>query len=291
MPAQPDVSVPPDVPAQADVSVPLDVPAPADVPADAGGPRLRLLSYNVHSLRDDVDALTAVVRAAAPDVVVLQEAPRRLRWRTRSATLAGRFGLVVAGGGEPALGNLVLTNLRVAVRGHRCVRYPLTPGRHMRGTVLVDCEVNRVPFVVAGSHLATDPGERPAQAALLRRMLSDTDAPLLVGLDLNETADGRAWRALTADGALVDAAAATGQAGAGTFPAAAPRRRIDAILVDARCGIAAYRVLDAAPAATASDHLPLLVDVILPPGRRSAPPVRAGRADLSRRSAPLPAPI
>jgi hypothetical protein len=42
-------------------------------------------------------------------------------------------------------------------------------------------------------------------------------------LDLNETADGRAWRALTADGALVDAAAATGQAGAGTFPAAAPK--------------------------------------------------------------------
>jgi endonuclease/exonuclease/phosphatase family metal-dependent hydrolase len=228
------------------------------------GPRLRLLSYNVHSLRDDVGALTAIVRAAAPDVVVLQEAPRRFRWRTRSATLAGRFGLVVAGGGEPALGNLVLTSLRVAVRGHRCVRYPLTPGRHMRGTVLVDCEVNRVPFVVAGSHLATDPGERPAQAALLRRVLADTNAPLLVALDVNETADGAGWRTLTADGALVDAAVATGQAGVNTFPAVDPRRRIDAILVDARCGIAAYRVLDGAPAATASDHLPLLVDVILP---------------------------
>jgi hypothetical protein len=73
------------------------------------GPRLRLLSYNVHGLRDDVDALAAVVRAAEPDVVVLREAPRRLRWRAKSAALAHGFGLVVAGGGLPALGNLVLT--------------------------------------------------------------------------------------------------------------------------------------------------------------------------------------
>jgi endonuclease/exonuclease/phosphatase family metal-dependent hydrolase len=174
------------------------------------------------------------------------------------------LGLVVAGGGEPALGNLVLTTLRVAVRGHRCVRYPLTPGRHLRGAVLVDCAVGRVPFVVAGSHLATDPGERPAQAAYLRQVLAATDTPVLVGLDVNETADGTAWRTLTVDGALVDAAEATGRAGLATFPAKGPRRRIDAILVDARCRIDAYRILDAPPAGTASDHLPLLVDVTLP---------------------------
>jgi endonuclease/exonuclease/phosphatase family metal-dependent hydrolase len=229
-----------------------------------GGPRLRLLSYNVHGLRDDVGALADVVRAAEPDVVVLQEAPRRLRWRSRCAALARRFGLVVAGGGGPALGNLVLTSLRVRVPEHWCVRFPLTPGRHLRGAVFVRCEVGGARFVVAGSHLATDAGERPGQAAALREALAGAGgAPVLLGLDVNETADGSAWRTLTGAG-LVDVAVATGQADVATFPVSSPRRRIDAVLVDPRCEIVSYRVFDPPPARRASDHLPVLVDVALP---------------------------
>ncbi len=227
-------------------------------------PLLRLLSYNVHQLRDDVAALTAVVRTVAPDVVVLQEAPRRLRWRTRSAVLASRFGLFVAGGGEPALGNLVLAGQRVRVRGQKCVRFPLTPGRHLRGAVLVWCEVGRTPFVVAGSHLATDAGERPAQAAILHRALAEVDPPLLLGIDVNETADGSAWGALSEGTGLVDAAVAMSRADAPTYPISAPARRIDAVLVDPRCEIVDYRILDSPEARRASDHFPLLVDVVLP---------------------------
>lgn len=221
--------------------------------------RLRLLSYNVHGLRDDVGALASVVRGADPDIVVVQEGPRRIRWRTRSATLASRLGMFVAGGGEPALGNLVLVGMRVRGRGDRCVQFPLTPGRHMRGAVLVDCSIGGTRFVVAGSHLATDARERPLQAAILRRALADVEVPVLLGLDVNEEADGSAWRTLMADG-LVDAA---GGADVATFPAAGPCRRIDAVLVDPRCEIVDYRVLDSPEARRASDHLPVLVDVIL----------------------------
>ncbi|PYC60794.1 endonuclease, partial [Micromonospora arborensis] len=63
----------------------------------AGVP-LRVVSYNIHSQRDDTAALAAVVRAATPDVVIVQEGPRRFRWRQKSATLAEAFGLVVAAG-------------------------------------------------------------------------------------------------------------------------------------------------------------------------------------------------
>ncbi len=223
--------------------------------------RLRLLSYNVHGQRDDVGALAAVVRAADPDVAVVQEGPRRLRWRTRSAALAGRLGLFVAGGGEPALGNLVLVGMRVRVHGHRCVQFPLRAGRHMRGAVLVECSVGRTRFVVAGSHLATDARERPLQAAILRRTLAGAQSPVLLGLDLNEEPDGSAWRVLSEAGGLVDPAAVTGAA---TFPAAGPCRRIDAVFVDPRCEIVDYRVLDSPEARRASDHLPVLVDVVLP---------------------------
>ena len=87
---------------------------------DSGGVPLRVVSYNIHSRRDDPAALAAVVRAAAPDVLIVQEAPRRFRWRQKSATLAESFGLVVAAGGLPSLGNLLLTSLRVRVLDTRC---------------------------------------------------------------------------------------------------------------------------------------------------------------------------
>nr|WP_205862495.1 endonuclease/exonuclease/phosphatase family protein [Planosporangium thailandense] len=225
---------------------------------------MRLLSYNVHGLRDDVAALAAVVRAVDPDVVVVQEAPRRFRWRTKSASLAHRLGLYVAGGGLPALGNLVLTNLRVRVHEQRCVRYPLTPGRHLRGAVVVDCSVGGTRFAVAGSHLATDDGERPAQAEILRRLIARVGEPLLLGIDVNEAPGGDAWRRLTA-GSLVDAAVVAGRADAATFPVARPDRRIDAVFVDGRCAVLDYRVFDPPEARRASDHFPVLVDVALPP--------------------------
>jgi endonuclease/exonuclease/phosphatase family metal-dependent hydrolase len=224
----------------------------------ASGPRIRVLSYNVHGLHDDRDALRTVVRAARPDVAILQEAPRRLRWRTKSAILASEFGLVVAGGGLPALGNLILANLRVRVHEQWCVQFPLTPGRHMRGAAFVRCSVARVPFVVGGSHLATDATERPGQATILKKTMADVDAALILGADLNEKPGGPAWRVL-GEG-LTDA----GLPGGPTFPASGPRDRIDAILVDPRCDVLGYEVISTPEARRASDHLPLLVEVALP---------------------------
>ncbi len=232
----------------------------------AEGPRVRVLSYNVHGLRDDRAALAAVVRAAEPDVMILQEAPRRFRWRSRSARLASELGLVVAGGGLPALGNLVLTTLRVRVHDEWCLQFPLTPGRHMRGAVFVRCSVGGTPFVVAGSHLATDPGERPGQALVLKKALAEVDLPVVLGIDVNEDAEGGAWRTV-AEG-LVDAAVATGQAAVPTFPAAGARNRIDAVLVDPRCEVLRYEVLDSPKARRASDHFPVLVELALPDGAR-----------------------
>ncbi|RQX59584.1 endonuclease, partial [Micromonospora chalcea] len=123
---------------------------------DSGVP-LRVLSYNVHGQRDDTAALAEVVRGAEPDVVIVQEGPRRFRWRQKCAALAESFGMVVAAGGLPSLGNVLLTSLRVRVTETSCQRYPLTPGRHMRGAAYARCRVGGVDVLLAGSHLATDP--------------------------------------------------------------------------------------------------------------------------------------
>ncbi len=223
---------------------------------------LRVVSYNVHSLRDDRHALVEVVRDLAPDVVILQEAPRRLRWRSRCADLAHDFGLVVAAGGQPALGNLLATNLRVRVHDTYCLRYPLTPGRHLRGAAFAHCSIGGTPFLLAGSHLSTDPAERPAQAALLKKELAGADAPVVFGGDLNEEAAGAAWRTV-AEG-LVDVAAAAGGAELPTFSRTDPRRRIDALFVTENIEVLRCDVPRTGAVRLASDHFPVVADVVLP---------------------------
>lgn len=276
--------------------------------------RLRVLSYNVHGLRDDRDALLSVVREAAPDVVVIQEAPRRLRWRTRCATLARDMGLLYASGGGPGLGNLILVSHRVRVRGVWCVRFPLVPGRHLRGVAFARASAGGFSFVLAGSHLSTDPEVRRDQAYRLGQAVGAARGdrvPVILGVDLNESPGGPAWQALAAGaaaaggavagpgaggdvadaGSLVDGCAdadadadaddadasvapaaegatalvdAGGADSAPSFPAHGASQRIDAVLVDPALRVDACRVLDSAAARRASDHLPILVDVVFP---------------------------
>lgn len=221
--------------------------------------KIRVLSYNLHSLRDDRKALAQVVKDIAPDVAILQEAPRRFRWRQKSADLARDFELVVAGGGLPSLGNLILTNLRVRAFDNFDLRYPLTPGRHMRGAAFVRCRAGRSAFAVAGSHLSTDATERPGQAALLKGRLSELAEPVVFAADLNENSGGAAWRTL-ADG-LLDTAGADERH---TFPCAAPRERLDVVFVDPRISVVSYDVVDTPAARLASDHFPVVVELDLP---------------------------
>ncbi len=221
-------------------------------------PELRMVTYNVHGLVDDLGALVAAVRELDPDVLVVQEAPRRWRWRTKCAALAHDVGLFYAVGGMPSLGNLILTSLRVRVHDTWSVQFPLAPGRHLRGAAFARCSLGRVPFAVAGSHLSTHAQERLGQAASLKKALSDVDAPVVLGADLNEPAGGAAWRTL-AEG-LVDAAEHTGRTDP-TFSCAEPRDRIDVLFVDPRFAVRRYDVIDTPQVRLASDHFPVVADL------------------------------
>lgn len=221
------------------------------------GVPLRVMSYNVHGLKDDRAALTGLIRDLAPDVLIVQEAPRRFRWRHKCAALADDVGLVVAAGGLPALGNLLLVSLRVAVHETWCLRYPLTPGRHLRGAAFARGSVRGGAFTISGSHLSTDPAERPAQAALWKERLSALEGPVIAAADLNEGPGGSAWR-MVEDGLLSSPDAAP------TFPATLPARRIDGLFVTPGITIEKYEVVEDERARLASDHLPVLVDLTLP---------------------------
>lgn len=93
-----------------------------------GSAVVRVLSYNIRSMRDDEDALARVIRACAPDLVFVQEAPRFFRWRKHAARLAAKSELVMLSGGATAAGPLLMCSLRATVERTEDVLLPLTPG-------------------------------------------------------------------------------------------------------------------------------------------------------------------
>lgn len=226
---------------------------------------VRLLSYNVRSLRDDEAAVARVIRSASADVVCIQEAPRFLRWRSRCAGLARRSGMVVVGGGRPAGANLMLSSLAVAVRATHDVRFTKDPRRHQRGTVIAELELTGSAFAVAGTHLDLDEAARLRHVQELHRAVDErvaAEIPVVVAGDVNDRPDGPVWAALTARG---DDAHARAGLGAGfTFSAADPVRRIDGVFVDPRIRIVDVQTFDSADVRVASDHRPVLVELELP---------------------------
>ncbi len=209
---------------------------------------MRVVSWNVRSLRDDSAGVAAVLRDLRPDIALVQEAPRLLGSRCANARLARRAGLVRVVGGASAAGNLLLVSASVRVLSSQAVRLPKHPGLHRRGAVRASLEVDGHRLTVLGTHLDLEAVARLASAAQLRG-LGPVD---VVAGDLNEQPGGPAWRALS-DG-LVDVAAACGP----TFPLSAPRRRIDAVFVAASFEVTAVEVPRVPPV---TDHLPVVVDL------------------------------
>jgi endonuclease/exonuclease/phosphatase family metal-dependent hydrolase len=226
---------------------------------------VRLLSYNVRSLRGDRDAVARGIRVARPGVVALQEAPRFLRWRGRRAALARDTGLVVVGG--PRLGGVALLGaLRTRVLVTRDALLSRTPGLHRRGVAMAVLEVAGARVALAAVHLGLDAQERRRHAvealAHVTHLARPYAAPIVLGGDVNEEPGGETWAVLTAR--LRDGYAVAPAGPGATFPATQPRRRIDAVFVDPRIEVVAVCVPDPPEVAVASDHRPLLAVLRLP---------------------------
>ncbi|WP_236245321.1 endonuclease/exonuclease/phosphatase family protein [Streptomyces sp. CC210A] len=234
-----------------------------------GSAVIRVLGYNVRSLHDDEDALARVVRACAPDVVFVQEAPRFFRWRKHAARLAAKSGLLVLGGGATAAGPLLLCSPRVTVERAEDVLLPLTPGLHRRGLATAVVRIGGARLGLVSCHLSLRRDERYAQAGLLLDRLAALGVPhAVVGGDINERPGGPAFRRLA--GELQDCRAVRPWGGEHTWPAHAPDRRIDALYATKGvevlgCGVpAGLPGVTGADLAAATDHLPVLAALRVP---------------------------
>ncbi|HJQ44484.1 MAG TPA: endonuclease/exonuclease/phosphatase family protein [Jatrophihabitantaceae bacterium] len=226
-------------------------------------PTLRLLSYNVRSLRDDKAGVARVVSSAEPDVVCIQEAPRFLRWRSKCAALARTSGLVVVGGGRRAGANLIMSSLRVDVESVQSVPFSTDPGLHHRGTAIAVLRLGSSRFAVAGTHLDVKPEPRLRHVGELHAALErlvPAGVPAIVAGDINDKPGSPPWSALSA--ARADAFAAVGHPFTST--ARDPHQTIDGVFVDPAITVRSAHVIDEPDVQVASDHRPLLVELDLP---------------------------
>jgi endonuclease/exonuclease/phosphatase family metal-dependent hydrolase len=211
-----------------------------------------------------------VIRACDADLVCIQESPRYWKPEKQAAWLAHRTGTVIlAGGGRVAAGPLLLGKLRVDVLEIRDRLLPKTRGLHARGfaTALVRIG-DSAPFAVTSCHLSLDTDERLRQFELLPGQFNPGEHGLIGG-DFNEHPDGPGWQRLAAQ--FQDAHAVAPWGRTNTSVPGDPHQRIDAVFVSTdlevlACGVPGDLLgLDPADLRVATDHLPVLAVVRVPP--------------------------
>ncbi len=251
---------------------------------------VRLVTFNTHhgvgeDARHDLPRLARLLHSVDADVICLQEVDRHFGDRSedvdQALLLSRALDMQLAWG--PAIddprpgdrpprqyGNALLSRLPILISDvHR-----LPGAGEPRSALRTMLELDGGTLWVTNTHLSTGkPGQRAEQVAALAALHTDSmesgvlvgdfntrpDAPELIPLrgrfadswELAEDRDDQAgWRFWQRDEGL-------------THPAHSPHRRIDQVWVSAGVRVATAQVVDAEGA---SDHLPLMVDLLVPSG-------------------------
>ncbi|MFD1658529.1 endonuclease/exonuclease/phosphatase family protein [Streptomyces caeni] len=234
-----------------------------------GSAVVRVLSYNIRSMRDDTGALARVIGACAPDLVLVQEAPRFFRWRKKLARLAAASDLVILSGGATAAGPALLCSLRATVERTEDALLPLTPGLHRRGFATAVVRFGGARLGVLSCHLSLRQDERYDQGGMLLDRLAGMGVRHAVaGGDLNERPGGPTFERLAAR--LQDGWVTAPWGGEYTWTPADPYQRIDAIFATRGvevlgCGVPlGHPGVTRADLRAATDHLPVLAALRVP---------------------------
>ncbi len=248
---------------------------------------VRLLTYNVHRCvgtdrRLDVGRVAEVIAAQSPDIVALQEVDVR-RARTggvdQAHRIAQQLGMAFRFNAafkveEEQFGDAILTTLpERLVKAGPIPGHPRIPQLEPRGAVWVEIETPDGVLGVINTHLGLVPREQRIQAAALAgkdwAMAAPPDAPLVLVGDMNATPRSVAYRLMAARMAEARRAAPFSHR-APTFPSTFPVLAIDHVFASEGVVVDAVRTPLDPLSRLASDHLPLVVDLSLPPRRTPA---------------------
>ncbi len=253
--------------------------------------RLRLLSYNVHKCagtdgRTDVGRIADVIAHYAADVVCLQEVMWFEPWRDRRSQCEELFERLPHAHAAVALnarrrfgmyGNVTLSLLPIVEQDNLDLSLPLKRSRSALRTRL---DAGGQSLDVHNIHLGLARFERRLQGEWLATSIDEEPRPADAVIVLGDTND---WRDVLFGDAFAPAGFGThvprrSARSHGTFPSWYPVAHLDRAFV--RGGVHLLRVFPSrlALARTASDHLPLVIDVELP----GSPPTGASLASGNR---------
>lgn len=273
--------------------------APAQAESGAGGDAgrravpVRVATYNIAAGAGvggfDLDATAATLRALDADIIGLQEVDvhwsARSEWRDLATELAEKLDMRVFFGPiyslDPPEPGTPRREFGVAILS----RYPILRATNHEITrlstqvpdpvpepapgfpeVLVNAKGALIRVYVTHLDYRGDPTVRTMQVADMLRIMAENDprptSQVLVG-DFNAPPDAAELAPLWA--ALDDAwAVANGPDGGLTYPADEPVRRIDYITTSRDIRVQSVDVVES----LASDHRPVVADLVVPKGRR-----------------------
>lgn len=232
--------------------------------------QIRILTYNVHSCigtdrKVDPARVARVIAACEPDIVGLQELDvgrRRTGGVDQVQAIARELSMdphfhAALSVKEERYGDAILSRLP-----SRLIKAaPLPSAGEPRGALAVEVDVHGRSLVVINTHLGLSRRERTRQAeTLLGAVWLGHEAmaglPAVLMGDFNARPRSAAFRLLARH--LTDAAALRPSP---TFPSRWPLIRIDHVFIKGNMEVRGSHVVDDRLARTASDHLPLAVDL------------------------------
>ena len=233
---------------------------------------LRVLTYNIHHGRGldgevDLERIAEVIRTANADLVALQEVDRGTR-RTSGLDIAKELGRLTNmqfvfaknidfQGGE--YGNAILSRYQIQDSSNQ--HYRMIREGEQRGMLRATIRLADRKIVFASTHLdhRSDPTERISNVDEIKEFLSQQKSPVILAGDFNDRPDGAVHQELTK--VFIDVWESAGLGDSHTFSSDNPRSRIDYIFLSPK---SEWDVRNASVIESqASDHLPLLAEIVL----------------------------
>jgi endonuclease/exonuclease/phosphatase family metal-dependent hydrolase len=244
----------------------------------ASSRRLRLATYNIHKCRGmdgrtRVDRIAEVLASLDADVIALQEVvgggPEE---DGQAAAIGARLGMgwvmhsvrLLRG---KAYGNVVLSRMPVDF-SHRCNLS--CDKREPRGCMRVDVDVHGQLLHVFNVHLGTAVFERRKQAPRLAEFVADEEVggPKVLLGDFNEWVKGLTSKTLSAMLEGIDLSHHLRRRK--TYPGVLPMFHLDHIYVAGGLKVEKVSLPRTKLTLVASDHLPLVADVVMPEPRAAS---------------------
>ncbi len=224
----------------------------------SNGHRLRVMTWNLHGSKGidqkpSIPAILEVIREADPDIAAFQEV-FRLPLRDNVGALQKGLGRPLAffpAMGLPAMGYGCALLTRETPVSQRTIPLISQGEPRMLGEAMLEIAGQQLRFLV--THLGLDPGERRRQAEEIATHMRREEVPTLLAGDFNALLDSPELQPLFQAGLV------SFPQSPATFPSPAPTVALEHFFMTPHIRVERCWTLPT----TASDHVPLLTELVL----------------------------